>query len=151
MNPRNRLTMVAAVCLGLATSSAWAGDPTIDACSLLTKSEVEQVLGKLKGAPKSDHIEVIRTCDYELTAASQALSVWVFPQRAMERARKEYKNVTPVKSLGQEAFIHADLENDMTEIFVLQGNATLKLSLPESKDSETKVQALARKAVARLK
>lgn len=140
-----------AVCLALMTSSAWAADSTIDACSLLTKSEVEQALGKLKAAPKSDHIEVIRTCDYEFAAEPQTLSVWVFPQRAMDRARKQYKNVTLLQGLGQDAFLHADLENDMTEIFVLQGNATLKLSLPESKDSEAKVQALARKAVARLK
>jgi hypothetical protein len=153
MNVRHRIAIVTAGLL-IASSGAKAGappDPTIDACTLVTKAEAEQTIGKLKGTPTSSVIERVRMCEYPLADGTDGLSLWVLPVSGMDRARKEYQDLKPVKGVGEEAFVHTNSRFGKTEFFVRQGNATLRLALDASKDSEAKVLALARKAVARLK
>src|SRR5262245_57727154 len=97
-------SVACAVCasLSLASAAAHADDPTVDPCSLLTKAEVEQSVGKLKAAPKSGRNDRLLTCEYQFANDKNELLVWVMPATAMDRARKQFKDLTPVKGLGEE-------------------------------------------------
>jgi hypothetical protein len=143
---------LAGTCLMAVSMSAQAADPAIDPCSLLSKTEVEQTLGKLKSAPRSGKNDRLLTCDYEFVDDSNGLSVWVYPAEAIERARKEFKDRVAVKGLGEEAFLHRDPRTDYTDLFFKQGNAVVEVSVPTAtKGADAKVEALARKALGRLK
>ena len=48
------------------------GDPKLDPCSLLTRAEVEQVVGKLKSNPTSSRVERLLMCEYELPNGKMA-------------------------------------------------------------------------------
>jgi hypothetical protein len=134
----------------LNASPALAADPTTDPCSLLTPAEVEQAIGKLRAQPKQNVIDRARMCDYELTNDSVGLSVWLLPAVGLERARKEYPELTAAKDVGGEAFIHRNERLDLIELFARKGNATLQMSVPVATGDAAKLQALARKALARL-
>jgi len=129
---------------------AFAADPAADPCSLLTRAEVEQTIGKLRAQPKQNVIDRARMCDYELTDDSVGLSVWLLPAAGLDRARKEYPELTAVRELGGEAFIHRNERFDLLELFARKGNATLQMSVPTATGDAAKLQALARKALARL-
>ena len=138
------------LCWALMCGSAMADDPSVDPCSLLSKADVEQIIGKLKGIPTSQQIERARLCEYEFVDEERALELWVFPASGLERARTKFKNLSPVTGLGQEAFVHHNMKIDYTELFVKKGNVTLEVSLPESPGDEEKAKAIARKALSRL-
>lgn len=139
-----------AICLLAMSAAALAGDSTLDPCKLVTNAEVEQVVGKLKSGPTSGQIERVKTCEYEFVNGDDSFSLWLFPVEAMDRARKQLKDLVPVKGLGEEAFIHHDLHMDFTDLFFRKGNAVLKVSLEETEHSEAQVQTLARKAASRM-
>jgi hypothetical protein len=138
------------LCLAFMSTAVLAADPTADPCALLSKAEIEQVIGKLKSTGRPSQFERVRTCDWEFVNDASGLSLWLFPAEGMERARKQYKDLIAVKGLGEEAFIHHNLRLGRTEIYVKKGNAMFEVSVPEGEGDEAKVQALARKAVARL-
>ena len=143
-------TLLSFLILGVFCGTALAADPTADPCSLLTATEVEQAIGKLRAQPKQNVIDRARMCDYTLTNDSVGLSVWLLPATGLDRARKEYPELTAVKSVGAEAFIHRNTRFELTELFARKGNATLQMSVPTADGDATKLQALARKALARL-
>lgn len=152
----SKLNIIALATLALATEGAMAADPTTDPCSLLTPTEVEQAIGKLRATPKQSVIDRARMCDYELADESVGLSVWLLPATGMDRARKEYPELTAVKDLGAEAFIHRNVRLDQTELFARKGNATLQMSVPtpegdaDERGDVARLKVLARRAIARL-
>ena len=151
----NRLSLIALTCLALASGRTLAADPTTDPCSLLTADEVQQAIGKLKAAPQQNVMERVRMCDYELADESVGLSVWLLPATGLERARKEYPELTAVKDVP-EAFIHLNARFGMTELFARKGNATLQMSVPtpdgdaDARGDAARIKVLARRALARL-
>jgi hypothetical protein len=147
------VSLVAACSLLLANGEALAADPTMDPCSLVTRAEVEQTIGKLKAAPRSGKNDRVLTCDYEFVDASNSLLVWVYPTAVMERARKSLKDIVPVKGLGEDArLVHHDPTFDFTRLFVKRGDAVVEVSVPVAMPgAASKVEALARKAVGRMK
>lgn len=155
MIARTLIMSVAAACslLLMERAEALTGDPTIDPCSLVSKVEVEQTIGKLKAAPRSGKNDRVLTCDYEFVDDANELSVWVYPTAVMERARKSLKDLVPVKGLGEEALlVRHDPTLDFTRLFVKQGNAVVEVSVPVAMPgAAAKVEALARKAVGRMK
>jgi hypothetical protein len=152
MKPRFRgfATSIALLAFSL-TAAALDGDPTDDPCTLATRADVEQVIGRLKSAPASSHFERVRTCEYEFANATQGFSLWLFPASGIDRARRDLSPRSPVPGLGEEAFVHHNTRSGNTELYVKQGNATLMFSAPEAHDAPSKLQALARKALPRLK
>jgi hypothetical protein len=91
------------------------------------------------------------TCDYQFADGANELLVWVMPATAMERARKQFKDLTPVKNLGEEAFTHHDETFDYTVVYFRKGNAVVEIGVPAAaKDGASKVKALAAKAAGRL-
>lgn len=144
--------MLGALLLALCRSAAaLEGDPTDDPCVLAPRADVEQVIGRLRAPPKSDHFERVRTCEYEFIEAKNSFSLWLFPAIGIERARRDLNPRTPVPALGEEAFVHHNPRSQNTELYVKQGNATLMFSTAEAADAAPKLQALARKALPRLK
>jgi hypothetical protein len=151
----NRLSLIALTCLALASGRTLGADPTTDPCSLLTADEVQQAIGKLKAVPKQNVMERVRMCDYELEDESVGLSVWLLPASGLDRARKEYPELTAVKDVP-EAFIHLNARLGMTELFARKGNATLQMSVPtpdgdaDARGDAARIKVLARRAIARL-
>lgn len=127
-----------------------AAPPKIDPCTLLTKAEIEQIVGTLRGNPAGEQEGDARWCNYEFLDGKNAMEVWVMPAAAMERGRKKAKHPTPVQSLGQEAFLDRKTEGvDYINLFVRKGDILVELSLKETAGDEEKLKALAQKAVRR--
>lgn len=138
-------------CLLLTMSSiAESAPPAVDPCKLLTAAEVEQVVGKLKGAPKADKEGDAAWCNYEFANGKDAMEVWVFPADGLQRARSKAKNQTPVKGLGDEAFLTRGMFGlDYVDLYIKKGGATVKLALKETAGDEDKLKTLGQKAVGR--
>jgi hypothetical protein len=144
------------VCLAtLALCVAWrpcvvAAPPTIDPCTLLTKAEVEHVIGPLKGNPKADKEGQAAWCNYAFANGTDAMEVWVFPVEGIDRGRKQAKQPVAVKGLGEEAFMDRGMHGlDYVNLFIKKGTVTVQLSLKETTGDEDKLKALGQKAVGR--
>ena len=99
------LTILAVLMTVLAAPQAQ-GPPALDPCTLVTQAEAEQVIGKLKSAPKGSTVERVKTCEYA-GANGEALELWAFPESGLERARAAHKDLTPIADLGEPAFFVA--------------------------------------------
>lgn len=135
----------------LFSSFAIAAPPTVDPCSLVTKSEVEQIIGKLKAMPTSDKEGAAAWCNYEFADDKNAFEVWVFPADGIDRAKKQAKKQTAVKGLGDDAFLTRGMHGlDYVDLFIKKGAVTVKLSLKEAAGDEDKLRKLAATAAKRL-
>jgi hypothetical protein len=134
----------------MSAAAAVGAPPTVDPCTLLTKSEVEQIVGKLKADPKSETEGEARWCHYPFANNKDVMELWVFPADGLERARKLAKNATALKGVGEEAFLVRKLHGiDYLDLFTKKGDVTVKISLKETAGDEDKVKALAHKALTR--
>jgi len=147
-----RIAFVAAFALGLFSAPfVFADPPAVDPCKVVTIAEVEQIVGKLKGAPKSDKEGAAAWCNYEFTNDKNAFEVWVFPADGIDRARKQAKKQTVVKGLGDDAFLTRGMHGlDYVDLFIKKGAVTVKLSLKEAAGDEDKLKKLATTAIQRL-
>jgi len=119
-------------------------------CSLLITTDVEQVVGKLKGSPKADQEGDAKWCNYEFANGKDAFEVWVFPADGIERGRKVSKKPVAVKGLGDDAFMDRGMHGlNYLNLFVKKGSVTVKFSLQETAGDEDKLKALAQKALGR--
>jgi hypothetical protein len=120
-------------------------------CALLTTSEVEQVIGRLKGTPKADHEGAASWCDYQFANGTDAFEVWVFPADGIERGRKKAKKPIAITGLGEAAFMERGMDGlDYLSLFIKKGKTSIQLSLKTSPGDETKLRSLGEKAAARL-
>lgn len=94
----NLQTMLLSLTLPFTTAQAAPPAP----CSLLMNQELEQVIGKLKGAPQTDKEGDASWCNYEFANGKDAMEVWGFPGDAIDRARKRAKNPVVVKGMGDD-------------------------------------------------
>ena len=65
-----------------------------DPCALIARAEVEQIVGKLKGTPKTDKEGQASWCHYEFANGKDAFELWVFPGEGIDRARRTAKSGT---------------------------------------------------------
>ena len=142
------LTILAALIAALATTQAQ-GPPALDPCTLVTQAEAEQVIGKLKNAPKASTMEQVKTCEYA-GANGEALELWAFPESGLERARATHKDLTPMADLGQPAFFRRNADIGWVEIYTRKGQVTLEVTMKAAAGADEKVKALAKKAIARM-
>lgn len=94
----NLQTMLLSLTLPFTTAQAAPPAPY----SLLMNQELEQVIGKLKGAPQTDKEGDASWCNYEFANEKDAMEVWVFPDDAIDHARKRTKKSVVVKGLGDD-------------------------------------------------
>lgn len=77
------------------------------------------------------------------------MEVWVFPARAIERAKGKANNQIAVKGLGDEAFLTRGMFGlDYVDLYIKKGGTTAKLSLRATAAAD-KLRTLAQKAVGR--
>ncbi|MDO9119840.1 MAG: hypothetical protein Q7U39_17930 [Nitrospira sp.] len=82
-----------------------AAPPSIDPCSLVTKAEAEQTVGKMTGNPKLEREGGAAWCIYEFANGKDSMEVWVFPAEGLERGRKYAKKAVTLKGFGEDAFM----------------------------------------------
>ena len=103
---RRRWNRVLFLCMVFALFSAFMSTPSPAAppepCSLLTAAEIEQVVGKLNGSPKTDKEDGVPRCAYEFANEKDAMEVWGVPGDAIDRARKRAKKPFVVKGLSDD-------------------------------------------------
>ncbi|MDH4195705.1 MAG: hypothetical protein OEV70_16345 [Nitrospirota bacterium] len=129
---------------------AIAAPSTIDPCSVVTKAEIEQAIGKLKGDPQADKEGQAAWCNYEFANGKDAMEIWVFPGDAIERARKKAKKPAVVKGLGDDALMDRGAFGlDYVDLYIKKGSTTVKLALKETTGDEEKLKTLGQKAVGR--
>lgn len=152
MMPLHRVLIACvSVCLVIMSAPVMATDePSVDPCALVTKADVEQIIGKLKGDPTSNREERTRFYIYEFVNEKDTLKLWVFPASGLERARKSIKTLSPVTGLGQDAFITRNKDVPYIELYLKKGTVTLEVTMKESLGDEDKVKAIAKKAITRL-
>ena len=139
-----------AVFISVTTTPISAAPPNVEPCSLLTTSDIEQVVGPLKGKPEAGQEGDASWCNYEFANGKDAVEVWVFPAQAIERGRKVSKNPVVIKGLGDDAFMDRGMHGiNYVNLFIKKGGATVKLSIQETVGDEDKLKALAQKAVRR--
>lgn len=128
-----------------------AAPPGIDPCTLVTTAEVEQVISKLKGAPKSDTLADAKSCTYEFSNGQDEFEIWIGPGEAFARMKKDAKNPVPVGGFGEEAYLERGrLDLDSLELTVRKGALLAQLSIREGAGDEAKLKALAQQAVRRM-
>lgn len=129
-------------------SLAASAPPAVNPCNVLTIAEVEQIVGKLKEAPKTDKVGPAAWCNYEFANGKDAMEVWVFPAEAIDRARKKAKKPVTVKGLGDEALTDRGAFGlDYVDLYIKKGTTTVKLALKESAGDEDTLKTLGQKAV----
>jgi len=151
---QNTIVLVLFFAVALCLCSALVATPSLAEspapCSLLTIAEVEQVVGKLKGAPTADKEGAAGWCNYEFANGKDALELWVFPSEAIGRSRAISKNPVTVKGLGDDAFMDRGMHGlNYVNLYVKKGSTTINLAIQETAGDEEKVKALAQKALRR--
>ena len=137
-------------CMAMWNGLATAADLSIDPCTLVKKGEVEQIVGRPTGNPTSERNDKVRMCTFLFSSdPSDALELWLYPVEALERAKKDIKDLSPVAGPGQEAFLHRDKKFEYVRLFVKKGKVMLEVRLNESAGDEDKVKAIAKKALGR--
>ncbi|MEP7153855.1 MAG: hypothetical protein ABI856_19290 [Nitrospira sp.] len=147
-----RLATVLTTCLvNLSiTSVSLAGPPVVDPCSLVTNAEVEQVVGKLKGAPTADKMGNAASCNFEFANGKDAFEIWVGPDDAFMRIRKDAKKPVTVKGLGDDAFMNRGAHGlDYVDLIIKKGVVLIQLAIKETAGDEDKLVTLGKKAVGR--
>jgi hypothetical protein len=122
---------------------------TTDPCTLVATAEVEAVVGKLKGSPRSSQNGRARVCDYEAANGTDYLSVWLYPSSDLDRFRKDALNPTTVTGIGEDAFVAHNTRFEIVQLLAKKGRALLQVMLTDTTGAEEKVKAIARKAIAR--
>jgi hypothetical protein len=125
------------------------GPPAADPCVLVSRADVEQIVGPLKSAPKTYVIERAKNCSYELVNQADELDVWIYPATGLDRARNSHKDFTPLTDLGEPGFYGRRPDLGWLEIYTRKGGVTLGVMLRAPGDLE-KAKALTRKALAKM-
>ena len=143
--------VLACLCLSTVSLLSHAAPPAVDACTLVTVAEVEQIVGQLKTPPQLLQEAQTLTCDYVFVNAQEALALWIFPGEALARVKKLVHNQTmPVTGFGAEAFLYRDATLGYLELWLKKGERVLQVALKASSADEEKVKAIAQKALSRL-
>jgi hypothetical protein len=128
-----------------------AAAPAVDACTLVTPAEVEQIVGTLKTPPRLIRAEKVLTCEYVFVNEHEALTLWVFPSAALARAKQFAKSaLVPVSGFGTGAFLYRDAALGYIELWLKKGDRVLQVMLKAAPGDEEKVKAIATKALGRL-
>lgn len=131
--------------------SAHAASPIPDPCKLIAVTELEQIVGPLKGAPKSGDIEAGDvSCEYkpssgpawiDLRLQEGTLSYW--------KNRNGGSNPVPLPQLSPDAFVNPDADGS-AELYMQSGGYVVRISMPKAPTAIGQLKAIAEKARPRL-
>lgn len=144
--------VVLCIIAGMVMSSPiGAAPPGLNPCTLVTTAEVEQVISKLKGAPRGETLADAKSCTYEFANSQDEFEIWIGPGDAFARMRKDAKKPVPVGGFGEEAFMdRGRLDLGSLELTMRKGAVLAQLSIREGAGDEAKLRSLAQKAVGRM-
>lgn len=142
------LTLTAFVVGMLSIVPAHSAPPAVDPCQVVTIAELEQVIGKVKGAPIKEGEGGM--CSYAFANGKDDFTVAVFPSTGFEFERKRSKKPIPIKGLGDDAFLDRGMHDiEYVNLYIKKKNATVELSIKETSGDEEKLKTLGQKAVTR--
>jgi hypothetical protein len=99
-----------------------------DPCAVVTKAEVEKMIGELKEAPKPDTgLQKEKTCDYTTMSGSWLkVSLYTSERWGLQKGIVSEMNPTEITGLGEEAF--SVKRGSTCEIYVRKGKLILEVS-----------------------
>jgi hypothetical protein len=136
-------------CAIVARMDAWQSAPALDPCTLVSVADVEAIVGKLKGAPRSETNERARSCSFAF-AGSDEMEMWVYPVDGLDRARRLYKDLIAVTDVGAEAYMRRNPSIEWLELYARKGTVSIQVTMKSAPGDTDKVKALARKALEKL-
>jgi hypothetical protein len=121
--------------------------PDVDACSLVTRSELETAFGTLKADGRSDRgLRGEHDCRFTNTEGQWLkLSVYGAERWELEKAIVSEQHPASISSLGEEAF--RVKQGTDSVLYVRKGNAILETSCSCGLD---KAEQVARRAITRM-
>jgi hypothetical protein len=120
-----------------------------DPCKLITASELEQIAGPMKGAPKPGGPGEV-ACEYtpakalawiRVSLADGELNYW--------KSRNGGKNPVSLPELGSGAFVNPDFEGS-ADLYAKKGSFILRITLPKGPTAVDTAKAIAKKVLPRL-
>jgi len=143
--------LVCSVTLVAIGSTSQAAPPAIDPCTLVTPAEVEQVIGKLKGAPTSETLGDGVRCGYNFADENNELEIWASGGSWSKLLHKDAKQPVMVKGLGDEAFMdRGKSDPEAVDLYIRKGATLIVLMTRKAPGDEEKLKTLGKKAVGRL-
>jgi hypothetical protein len=155
MSFRRRLKLwwggILILCAGV-SCSAGAGPTAPDPCTLVTVSELEEIVGKIKEGPKSgDQKSGDLSCLY-VTANHSAWIEIRLHEGDFELMKKSFGGKAPaaVPDLGKDSFLNENYQEFSAELFTKKGTLALRVSMAKGPAAREKLTAIAKKALLRL-
>jgi len=135
--------------VGGSTQVASAAPPIPDPCKLIIASELEQIVGPLKGAPKPGGPGEV-ACEYTPAKAPAWIRVSLQDgELNYWKQRNGGKNPVPLPEFGKDAFVNPDFEGS-TDLYAKKGSLILRVTIPKGPTAVDTVKAIAKKALGRL-
>jgi hypothetical protein len=145
------LCVVAAILGGGSTLVARAAPATPDPCKLITATELEQIAGRLKGAPKPGDIasgEV--SCAYAPVKAPTWINISLHDgDLSFWKKRNGGQNPVSLPEFGKDAFVNPDFEGS-TDLYAKKAGLILRVTMPKGPAAVDMAKAIARLALPRL-
>ena len=143
--------LVCSVAQAAIDSTIQAAPPAVDPCKLLTPAEVEQVIGKLKGAPTSETLGDGVRCGYDFADEKNEFEIWASEESWSKVLHKDAKHPVMVRGLGEEAFMdRGKVDPEDVDLYIRKGATLIILMTRRNPGDEEKLKTLGKKAVARL-
>jgi hypothetical protein len=143
--------LVCGVAIFGGSMSASAAPAIPDPCKLITTAELEQIVGRLKGAPKAGDIasgDV--SCEYAPVKAPSWINIRLHDgDLSAWRQRNGGKNSLSLPEFGKDAFVNPDFEGS-ADLYAKKGGLILRVSVPNGPGAVDMGKAIARLALPRL-
>jgi hypothetical protein len=143
---------VVAILGGSSTLVAAGSAPAIpDPCKLITATDLEQIVGRLKGTPRQGDIasgEV--SCEYAPVKAPNWINISLHDgDLSYWKKRNGGQNPMSLPEFGKDAFVNADFEGS-ADLYARKGALILRVTLPKGPAAVDMAKAIARLALPRL-
>ena len=160
MKPSSRRSQwfhAAGMLMLLATASLRLADPAYgapalpDPCKLITVSEMQEIVGRLNGAPKgTDPKSGEISCGYEPAKGPRFVDIALHDgDLSAWKKRNGGKSPLALPEFGDGAFVNPDF-NDYADLYAKKGSVVLRVTMPKGPQSVEAVKSIARKALTRL-
>lgn len=144
------LALLAAASLHVA-GPAYGAPALPDPCKLITVAEMQEIVGRLKGAPKgTDPKSGEISCGYEPSSGPSFVDIALHDgDLSAWKKRHGGKSPLALPEFGNDAFVNPNF-NDYADLYAKKGSVVLRVTMPKGPQSVEAVKAIARKALARL-
>ena len=120
-------------------------------CTLITVTELQAIVGALKGPPKKgDVASGDISCEYATASGPRWISVRLHDgDLAAWKRRNGGASPIALPDLGKDAFANADAEGS-ADVYAAKGKLVLRVTMPKGPQAVDMDKAIAKKALARL-